>query len=74
MDTEGIEFVKASMDDGVALECWRNSEFLMSARWYDETKRFVVTTTAAELPFDLWETFMAEARRWCPLPPTAANP
>ena len=24
-----------------------------------------------ELPFELWELFIAEARRWCPLPPTA---
>ena len=74
-DGERFQFVKASREGGVTFECWRNygnpdveSELLIEALWEDETRAFRVRAAAAELPFALWEFFIAEAGRWCPLP------
>jgi hypothetical protein len=66
-------FVKASFDGGVTLECWRNealgvAEEVMTAVWRDDPQEFVVKAASAEIPFEIWESFIAEARRWCPNP------
>ena len=76
-DGEEFQIVKASRVGGVTLECWRNygnpnaeSELLIEALWEDETRAFRVRTASTELPFSLWQAFIAEAAR---LVPTAAE-
>jgi len=72
VEDEQFDLIRVSIDGGVTLECWRDygrttAEVLMEATWVDDTRSFRIRAVAAELPFGVWEAFIAEARRWCPL-------
>lgn len=70
---DDFRFIRTSFDGGVALECWRNydlgeAQLVVSAIWQDESQGFTIKTEATVLPFSVWESFIAEARQWCPTP------